>query len=472
MSLLHPVLLGLLGLTAVPVILHFLMRQKPKRLLFPALRLIETRRKTNVRRLRLRHIWLLLLRIAIIALLVIAIARPLVPAANYGLTTRELLTMAAVAVVCVFSYAAAVRWWGRRASANHVVLYRRSLLRAVTGAAAALLVLLLVAWPYARRVSAEVADPSRVLAEDRPVSAVFLFDTSRSMEYQFEGASRLEAAKRIALAHLSSLPSGSRVAVADSASQSPVIFQADLAGARERIEGIESQPLHTPLDEKTRAAFDLQTQDRNQGIDEQSAVPEELRRDPFVRAVYVFTDLAASAWSGPTAQTLRSRLETDKWLQLYLVDVGVDEPTNVGLTAIRPSDEVTTAGSLVQIRADLSAVGNTLKETAVELYVDGESGPVKQGQVTIKPEPGRGGRAEFLLPNVKPPLVQGELRLVRSDPFSADDVRRFTVAVEPAPKVLIVSDRSSEAFLWNAALQAGGYDVTRIASTRFGTTKL
>ena len=99
MSLLHPVLLGLLGLVAVPVILHFLMKQKPKKLLFPALRLIEMRRKTNVRRLRLRHVWLLLLRIAIIALLVIAIARPLVPAANYGLSTSELLTLLAVIVL-------------------------------------------------------------------------------------------------------------------------------------------------------------------------------------------------------------------------------------------------------------------------------------------------------------------------------------------------------------------------------------
>src|SRR5688572_14914313 len=68
MSFLHPVLLGLLALAAIPVILHFLMRPKPKRFIFPALRLIEMRRKTNVRRLRLRHVWLLLLRIAVVAL--------------------------------------------------------------------------------------------------------------------------------------------------------------------------------------------------------------------------------------------------------------------------------------------------------------------------------------------------------------------------------------------------------------------
>lgn len=471
MSLLHPVLLGLLGLVAVPVILHFLMKQKPKKFLFPALRLIEMRRKTNVRRLRLRHVWLLLLRIAIIALLVLAIARPLVPAANYGLTMPELLTLLAVTAVAVGAYFAAVHWWGKRTPAHHVFLYRRSVLRAVTGVAAALLVLLLVAWPYARRVSAEVADPSQVVAEDRPVSAVFLFDTSRSMDYQYEGASRLDVAKRIALAHLATLPSGSRVAISDSANQAPVIFQADLAGARERIEALETHPVHTALDQRTRASFDLQTQDRDQGFDEQSAVPEKLRRDPFVRAVYVFTDLAASAWQGPTSQTLKSRLEQDKWLQFYIVDVGVEQPTNIGIVAAQPSEEVTTAGARVTIEADFAVVGGA-KDTAVDLYVNGESGPVKQGQVTLQAASGKAARAEFLLPNVQPPLVQGELRIVRSDPLSADDVRHFTVSVEPAPKILIVSDRTADAFLWEQALVACGYDVTKAKSSTLVRTKL
>src|SRR5690606_26691039 len=105
-------------------------------------------------------------------------ARPLVPAANYGLTTRETLTLAAIAVVCVGAYLLTLRWWKSARVARHELLYRRTLLRAGTGVLAALLVALLVAWPYARRVGAEVADPSRIVAEDRPVAAVFLFDTS------------------------------------------------------------------------------------------------------------------------------------------------------------------------------------------------------------------------------------------------------------------------------------------------------
>ena len=60
----------------IPIILHLLMRQRPKLLEFPALRFIQKRHDTNQRRLRLRHLLLLLLRAGAIALLALALARP------------------------------------------------------------------------------------------------------------------------------------------------------------------------------------------------------------------------------------------------------------------------------------------------------------------------------------------------------------------------------------------------------------
>ena len=68
------------------VVLHFLLRSKPRKLIFPALQLIKIRRRQNVRRMRLRHLWLLLLRILVIVLLVLALARPSLPAADYSLS--------------------------------------------------------------------------------------------------------------------------------------------------------------------------------------------------------------------------------------------------------------------------------------------------------------------------------------------------------------------------------------------------
>lgn len=73
---LNPLFLAGLALIAVPIVLHLIMRRKPKLLEFPALRLIQKRHDTNQRRLQLRHLLLLLLRAGAIALLALAFARP------------------------------------------------------------------------------------------------------------------------------------------------------------------------------------------------------------------------------------------------------------------------------------------------------------------------------------------------------------------------------------------------------------
>jgi hypothetical protein len=73
------------ALIAIPIILHLIMRRKPKWLEFPALRFVQKRADKNKRSLRLRHILLLLLRAGVIALLAFALARPTVQfGGNFG----------------------------------------------------------------------------------------------------------------------------------------------------------------------------------------------------------------------------------------------------------------------------------------------------------------------------------------------------------------------------------------------------
>jgi hypothetical protein len=76
MTFVHPLLLGGLALVGIPVLIHLLMRQKPKRLPFPAFRFLLQKHRTNQTRLRLRHLLLLLLRMAVIAALCLALVRP------------------------------------------------------------------------------------------------------------------------------------------------------------------------------------------------------------------------------------------------------------------------------------------------------------------------------------------------------------------------------------------------------------
>src|SRR5262249_23695136 len=76
MTFIHPLLLGGLAAVGVPILLHLLMRQKPKHVLFPAFRFLQQRAKTNQRKLRLRHLILLALRMFLLALICLALARP------------------------------------------------------------------------------------------------------------------------------------------------------------------------------------------------------------------------------------------------------------------------------------------------------------------------------------------------------------------------------------------------------------
>src|SRR5262249_6204008 len=76
MTFVFPVLLGGVVLIGIPVLIHLIMRQKPKILPFPAFRFLVQRSKKNLRKLRLRHLLLLVLRMLLIVALCLALARP------------------------------------------------------------------------------------------------------------------------------------------------------------------------------------------------------------------------------------------------------------------------------------------------------------------------------------------------------------------------------------------------------------
>jgi hypothetical protein len=80
MTFIHGYLLVGLLLVGVPVLLHLVMRQKPRHLQFPAFRFLRQRHLINRRKLRFQHLLLLLLRMGVIAALCLALARPRVAA--------------------------------------------------------------------------------------------------------------------------------------------------------------------------------------------------------------------------------------------------------------------------------------------------------------------------------------------------------------------------------------------------------
>ncbi|MFO0797117.1 MAG: BatA domain-containing protein [Gemmataceae bacterium] len=74
----HPILIVGAALVGLPVLLHLIMKQEPKRLPFPAFRFLQQKLKTNQRKLRLRHFLLLALRMLLIALFAVTLYQPTV----------------------------------------------------------------------------------------------------------------------------------------------------------------------------------------------------------------------------------------------------------------------------------------------------------------------------------------------------------------------------------------------------------
>jgi hypothetical protein len=72
----HTILIAGAALVGLPILLHLIMKQEPKRLTFPAFRFLKQKLKTNQRKLRLRHFILLALRMLLIALFCLTLYQP------------------------------------------------------------------------------------------------------------------------------------------------------------------------------------------------------------------------------------------------------------------------------------------------------------------------------------------------------------------------------------------------------------
>ena len=118
-SLIHAGLAAGAALAAVPLILHLMMRQTPKRIIFPALRLLQQRHRTSTKRLRVKNWLLLAARMALIALMALALARPAFNS-RISLGDREVPTALALVVDTSLSMAYVERGESRLDAAKEV----------------------------------------------------------------------------------------------------------------------------------------------------------------------------------------------------------------------------------------------------------------------------------------------------------------------------------------------------------------
>jgi hypothetical protein len=355
-SLLHAGLAGGAALAVVPLILHLLMRQTPKHVIFPALRLIRDRQKQSKKRLRVKNWLLLLARMALFMLMALALARP-------------------------------------------------------------------------------TLHTSLALGDGEVDSAIALVvDTSQSMEYTERGKSRLEEAKLRAAEILKKATDRSEIFVIDSADprrETPV----SPSLALKRVEALTIRAAFRPLNGAVIQAYAV-------------VGASELAR----KEVYVLTDLARSAWdtsSTALADTVRKANTPKPKIQTYVLRLTPKDVKDVAVISAEPASTVATQGDPVAIKAKIRSWGPRTSQVA-EFWLDGES----RGKKPIELEENGDAEVTFAAPNtLAPGLHQGEVRLgTRTDNMKFDDVRFFSFNVQPAQRVLIVSDVVADALPTQKAL--------------------
>ena len=349
MTFVHFAMLYGAGLIVIPIILHLIMRRKPKLLEFPALRFIRKRHDSNQRRLRLRHLLLLLLRAGAIALLALALARPSIKFSS-GLGSQE-----------------------------------------------------------------------------ASVAAALIFDAAPHMQYVRDKKTRLQAAEEVGQWLLAQLPSESQIAVFDSG-VTPRSFDADRGLSKQRIDKLEVVPNPRPLSQVVGEAAEV--------LNKQSTLP--------TKEIYVFTDLSQASWRPEDAAKLQEHLHELAGVAVYLIDVGVSDPTNLALGDLRLSHQVVAAGGSVDIQTEISSLG-VEGQRKIELELMGSSGTlVKNSEQIVQLKAGETQAIDFRLTSLKPGTQQGRIKVVGKDSLPDDDVRYFSIEVRPPWPVLIVAQEPAE----------------------------
>lgn len=414
----------------VPVLLHLLMRRKPKHAMFPALRFVKQLQQSNQQRLRWRNLLLLVLRCLAVLGCAAAFSRPTVASellGNWllfgGLGLLSIITLIATWIAFVGN---------------------RRLMGRVFGGLT-LVLLLCMAWIYCG-IRGDGA--GRLIGqEESPVAAVMIYDTSPRMLYRKQNQTRLKAASELGQWLLTQLPANSEIAVMDANAPSAV-FSINRDAARRVIGALAVHHRSQPFAQSLSSALRLLDSTRKKR-----------------KEIYLLTDLTQQSWgTAPDAQ-VRSALAADPNLQIYVLDVGAEKPTNTALAESKLSDEFLSHGSPLRLETRIDRTGKAEVQT-VELLLEkpDRSRPMivdgkpllpeltLRDQQNVRLESNGSKWVAFSINALEPGTHHGQIRLVGEDALTIDNVRYFTVEVADPWPVLVAAPRSAVPRFLTAAL--------------------
>jgi hypothetical protein len=261
------------------------------------------------------------------------------------------------------------------------------------------------------------------------VDAVFLFDTSYSMDARDGSPTRLDRAKTAALAVLDHLPPHSTVRVvtcADRAESLGPSQPADFDQAREIINDLHVSHLATDLLPGLREAVAL--------LGRGTAPNREL---------YLFSDMQTLSWerqAGPLAEQWRAAKEL---ASVYLVRCGTHVPKNAAVVGVVPQTGVPRAGERVGFAVLVRNTGTEpLRDLTVSLTLDGHA-DTRESQPLAYLAPGE-TRTVTLSGKWDHPGLRVVSAAVGPDELDADNRLDLVVPVRDRIRVLVVDGALDE----------------------------
>ena len=419
MTLLNGLVLGIGGLLlAVPIILHFLMRPKPKEITFPALKFVKRKQLKNRRQMRVRHVVLLLLRCLLILVIAAALAGPTVAAGSFSnWLTLGLIGFAALLVGGLLALS-----WLRKGS--------NRLLNICLGAA------LIGILAYGNWVAYQLwqDDTTPIVGNNQdPVAAVLVVDTSPRMLYERDNQSSLAKAQELGEWLISQFPLDSQVSILFTDGDAPY-FSVDVSAAKKRLETSQVSYTSASLPDALSEALSL-------------IKSTDLDR----KEIYVLSDLTLRSWSGGDAQKMEKQLQ-ENGATIYVLDVGTENPVNFSVNSIRLESSALTQNSTLRVDADVLCRGPAAQRTVrMQLEKLDESLPVFRDGKAVWPEGGfkydeivsmsENGAVSLQFQTSQqfaPGIHHGKIEILGDDGLSIDDEKYFTFEVREAWRVLLI----------------------------------
>jgi hypothetical protein len=178
----------------------------------------------------------------------------------------------------------ALRFVQRRRSANQTRLRLRHLLLL----ALRCVVITLLAFGLARP---SIRGSGQTAGKNAPIAAALVFDNSLRMEYRQRNRTRLAEAQQLASWLLEQLPADTPTAVM-LRSDLHRGFAVDRGAAQLKVSHLTASAVVRPLQETIRDAVELLRE-----------------KEDYRPEIYVFTDLAESAWTGEALDAIRQSLD-------------------------------------------------------------------------------------------------------------------------------------------------------------------